>query len=137
MFENCTQTIIRQVESLEQMVNEFSAFARMPAPKFAPVPIKKLLEEVLFAQGVAFPDIDFIFEHQMSEDLLVMCDERLVNQALTNIYKNAAESVMRRVAEHGVDEHEGRIRTLVSVICLLYTSPSPRDRTRSRMPSSA
>ena len=23
------------------------------------------------------------------------------------------------------------------VICLLYTSPSPRDRTRSRMPSSA
>jgi len=116
VFENCTQTIIRQVESLEQMVNEFSAFARMPAPKFAPVPIKKLFEDVLFAQGVAFPDIDFVFEHQMGEDLLVMCDERLVNQALTNIYKNAAESVMRRVSEHGVDEHEGRIRTLVSVI---------------------
>ena len=28
-------------------------------------------------------------------------------------------------------------RTTPSVVCLLYTSPSPRDRTRSRMPSSA
>ena len=30
-----------------------------------------------------------------------------------------------------------RIRALAYYACLLYTSPSPRDRTRSRMPSSA
>ena len=32
---------------------------------------------------------------------------------------------------------DGRVKTLHPNICLLYTSPSPRDRTRSRMPSSA
>ena len=115
VFENCTQTIIRQVESLEQMVNEFSAFARMPAPSFAPVPFFKLVEDILFAQGVAFPDIDFTLSDEFSEDTLVMCDKRLINQALTNIYKNAAESVLRRVNELGADEHEGIIKTELSV----------------------
>ena len=32
---------------------------------------------------------------------------------------------------------EGRMRLAAYLVCLLYTSPSPRDRTRSRMPSSA
>ncbi len=115
VFENCTQTIIRQVESLEQMVNEFSAFARMPAPSFAPVPFYKLVEDILFAQGVAFPDIDFALDNHLLQDTLVMCDKRLINQALTNIYKNAAESVLRRVNELGEDEHVGIIKTILSV----------------------
>jgi len=116
VFENCTHTIIRQVESLEQMVNEFSAFARMPAPNIAPTSLSKLIQDVLFAQGVAFPNIDFIYDHDMNDDLMAMCDERLITQALTNIYKNAAESVLRRVTELGADEHEGRIRTWVSAL---------------------
>ena len=39
--------------------------------------------------------------------------------------------------ENLLDETGGHIRVHRSYICLLYTSPSPRDRTRSRMPSSA
>ena len=41
------------------------------------------------------------------------------------------ESTIEKVKKHP--------KTLVKVVrtCLLYTSPSPRDRTRSRMPSSA
>jgi nitrogen fixation/metabolism regulation signal transduction histidine kinase len=34
-FDRCTETIVRQVGDIGRMVDEFSAFARMPAPKFA------------------------------------------------------------------------------------------------------
>lgn len=115
VFQNCTQTIIRQVESLEQMVNEFSAFARMPAPNFESAPLRKLIQDTLFAQGVAFPDIEFEFNDETSGELMVRCDGRLINQALTNIYKNASESVLRRIAELGRGEHDGLIRTRLSI----------------------
>jgi len=111
VFENCTQTIIRQVGSLEQMVNEFSAFARMPAPNFGTTDIRHLLEDVLFAQGVAFPDTNFELEDMTQGPLNAFCDERLITQALTNIYKNAGESVTRRNDETGHDEPQGVIRT--------------------------
>ncbi len=116
VFLNCTQTIIRQVESLEQMVNEFSAFARMPAPDFSPASLRTLVEDTLFAQGVAFPDIDFVFKDEIEDDISLRCDARLINQALTNIYKNAAESVLRRISDSGADEYDGRIRTQISII---------------------
>ena len=45
------------------------------------------------------------------------------------------------IAAHGLqklsDDAERQIGRLLAKACLLYTSPSPRDRTRSRMPSSA
>ena len=40
------------------------------------------------------------------------------------------------IADVGIDDQDG-VQKKWSIICLLYTSPSPRDRTRSRMPSSA
>ncbi len=114
VFQNCTQTIIRQVGSLEQMVNEFSAFARMPTPNFAPTNIRDLVEDVLFAQGVSFPEIKFDFEDETTGPLLISCDERLITQALTNLYKNSGESIGRRVDASGDDELVGNIRTVIS-----------------------
>ena len=43
-----------------------------------------------------------------------MCDERLINQALTNIYKNAGESITRRLDNIGVDDADGVIKTEIS-----------------------
>ncbi len=114
VFKNCTETIIRQVSSLEQMVDEFSAFARTPAPNFANIALRDVLNNVIFAQGVSFPDISFDVKDNSKGNLWTKCDERLITQALTNIYKNAGESVMRRVNEQGADEHEGRILTEIS-----------------------
>ena len=115
VFQNCTETIIRQVSSLEQMVNEFSAFARMPAPNFENTDIRKLLENILFAQGVAFPEITFSLDDDIEEELWVMCDERLITQALTNLYKNAGESVTRRLETTGHDAESGIIKTRVTL----------------------
>ncbi len=103
-FDRCTDTIIRQVGDIGRMVDEFSAFARMPAPKFAEVDPGELLREAVFSQRVANPDIEMEIE-EPDAALRLTCDPRMVGQALTNILKNAVEAVHAAGRPRG----EGRI----------------------------
>jgi len=116
VFENCTDTIIRQVGTLEQMVNEFSSFARMPEPDFSDHNLMDILEHVAFAQGVAFPDVKFqIFNKDKKEHIPVSCDIHLMSQALTNVLKNAAESISERLDQSGLDHSDGLVSISVQV----------------------
>ena len=103
-FDRCTDTIVRQVGDIGRMVDEFSAFARMPAPKFAEDDAAELLRQAVFAQRVAYPDVPVELEEPLERAPLV-CDPRMVGQALANVLKNAGESEMaRRQVE---PEHHG------------------------------
>ncbi|MEL6687108.1 MAG: ATP-binding protein [Pseudomonadota bacterium] len=114
VFDNCTETIIRQVSSLERMVDAFSAFARMPEPEFEDINFADIVENVLFEQRVAFPEIQFERVSPWPEALHVRGDERLLTQALTNLYKNAAEAVLRR-ADQKDENWTGQIQTHVTL----------------------
>ena len=103
-FENCTQTIIRQVGSLEQMVDEFSAFARMPSPELVDTNLGAILQDAIFAQGVSFPEIRFLKAGIWSKETHVRGDERLLSQAIANVLKNSGEAVQRKM-EAGVAGH--------------------------------
>ncbi|MDP3659714.1 PAS domain-containing sensor histidine kinase, partial [Phenylobacterium sp.] len=94
-FDRCTDTIVRQVGDIGRMVDEFSAFARMPAPKFAEHDAAELLRAAVFAQRVASPDIKVELQEPAPETPL-LCDGRMLSQALTNVLKNAAEAVNAR-----------------------------------------
>ncbi len=114
-FSNCTKTIMRQVSNLGRMVDEFSAFARMPAPVLETVGLNTIIEDTLFASRVAFPDIKFIYDKSKIIETDVFCDERLISQALTNIYKNAGESISRRLEQTGPKKWDGLITTVLSI----------------------
>ena len=105
-FDRCTDTIVRQVGDIGRMVDEFSAFARMPAPKFAQMDAVELLRAAAFAQRVASPEIDVEFIEPEVEIELVG-DSRMLGQALTNVLKNAAEAVEAR--GHRAPRTKGRI----------------------------
>lgn len=96
-FDRCTDTIIRQVGDIGRMVDEFSSFARMPAPKFAEEDAAELLRAAVFAQKVAQPDIalDLV---EPDGVIPFTADGRMVAQALTNVLKNAGEAVGARHA---------------------------------------
>jgi two-component system nitrogen regulation sensor histidine kinase NtrY len=101
-FDRCTDTIVRQVGDIGRMVDEFSAFARMPAPKFAEQDAVELLRAAVFAQRVASPDIGVELEEPTPAVTLV-ADGRMLNQVLTNVLKNAAEAVgARRSGDKGL-----------------------------------
>ncbi|MBC7668737.1 ATP-binding protein [Caulobacter sp. DWR2-3-1b2] len=94
-FDRCTETIIRQVGDIGRMVDEFSAFARMPAPRFAPANLAEMLRQAVFAQRIVDNETDVMIE-EPGEDVWISCDARMVGQALTNILKNAGEAVGAR-----------------------------------------
>ena len=101
-FDRCTDTIIRQVEDIGRMVDEFSSFARMPAPRFEETDGRELLRQAVFAQRVANPELSVEMEEPAPEGM-INADSRMVGQALTNVLKNAAEAVAaRRLADPGV-----------------------------------
>jgi len=91
-FITCTETIIRQVGDIGRMVDEFSSFARMPQPVIEPHDFLELCRQAIFLQKTAFPEIKFSF-HCDAEALEVNIDFSLMGQALTNLLKNAVESI--------------------------------------------
>lgn len=92
IFLKMTDTIIRQVADIGRMVDEFSDFARMPAPKFAIDDLAEIVRQAVFAQKIANSGIEYSIECP-PEPVLVSMDSRLIGQALTNLLKNAAEAI--------------------------------------------
>src|SRR5882672_6291295 len=92
VFEQCTDTIVRQVEDIKRMVDEFSRFARMPKPVITSEDVADTVRQAVFLQRVGSPDIDIAFETE-SEKMPAKFDRRLISQALTNIIKNATEAI--------------------------------------------
>lgn len=105
-FDRCTDTIVRQVGDIGRMVDEFSAFARMPAPRFDRVDVTEMLRAAVFAQRVASPDLTVELADPAPQ-IALLADGRMIGQALSNVLKNAAEAVEAR--RLGSDELKGRI----------------------------
>ncbi len=103
VFEQCTQTIIRQVGDIGRMVDEFSSFARMPQPVMRDEDIGELIRHAVFLQRVSNPQITFALLTP-DEPIHVECDGRLVSQALTNVLKNAGEAVRAKFGKEGDEE---------------------------------
>ena len=92
IFEQCTATIIRQVDDIKRMVDEFSRFARMPKAVIAAEDVADTVRQVVFMMRVAHPDIDFEVDLP-AESMPARFDRRLISQGLTNIVKNATEAI--------------------------------------------
>jgi two-component system nitrogen regulation sensor histidine kinase NtrY len=106
VFYQCTDTIVRQVDDIKRMVDEFSKFARMPKAVIAGEDVADTVRQVVFLMRVGNDDIDIDLE--LGEDpMLARFDRRLISQGLTNIIKNATEAV---AAVPQSERGRGRIR---------------------------
>jgi two-component system nitrogen regulation sensor histidine kinase NtrY len=92
VFEQCTDTIVRQVDDIRRMVDEFSHFARMPKPVLANEDVADAVRQTVFLMRVGNSEIDI--DVDITEDPMpARFDRRLISQALTNIIKNATEAI--------------------------------------------
>ena len=113
IFINCTDTIIRQVGDIGRMVDEFSDFARMPSPKFQSEGLNELIQEAVFMQQVAHPEISY-GSTPSDNALQLNCDRRQVAQAMTNLLQNASDALTEAHETDGeinvsVMEDDGRV----------------------------
>ena len=106
VFQQCTETIIRQVDDIKRMVDEFSQFARMPKAVIGSEDIADTVRQVVFLQRVGNADIEI--DAEVAEDPMpARFDRRLISQALTNIIKNATEAI---AAVPPAEREKGHIR---------------------------
>ncbi len=98
VFDQCIDTIVRQVGDIGQMVDEFSSFARMRKPTKTSGDLREAVRDAAFMQSVANPEIS-VTADVPSSPVTAVFDARLVGQALTNVVKNAAEAVSARIGD--------------------------------------
>jgi len=98
VFDECTRTIINQVDELKLLVNEFSNFARMPATNPVPNDIHQIIDETVLLYKEAHKKILFEIVREHAVPLLNL-DKEQMKRALINILDNAIHSM----------ENEGKI----------------------------
>jgi len=102
VFDQCVETIIRQVGDIGRMVDEFSSFARMPKPNLAVVDIRPILQEACFLTEISKQNIELTRDFE-DKSLRGAFDSRLIGQAFANVIKNASEAIeTRQIQEQNV-----------------------------------
>jgi len=109
IFKDCTETIFRQVDDIRRMVDEFSAFARMPTAVIRPHDLSALVREAVVLQREAHSDIDFSVKIE-KDNFSVPCDHRQLRQAVTNLIQNAVDAI-----SENPDSSRGRGSVTVSL----------------------
>ena len=94
IFEQCTDTIIKHVEDIGCMVNEFSEFARMPEPEMRDCNLNGIVEGAVALERQAFPNVDINIEGKV--DNKVVCDEAQIRRVVTNLVQNAIDAIGQR-----------------------------------------
>lgn len=98
-FTACTDTIVRHVEDLGRMLDEFSSFARLPQPVMQNENLANICRESVLLQRHAHPEIQYQLQIPAETNFRLSCDARLVRQALTNLLKNSYEAIEAKAEE--------------------------------------
>ncbi|OUT98411.1 MAG: two-component sensor histidine kinase [Flammeovirgaceae bacterium TMED32] len=112
LFITLTDTIVRQVEDIGSMVDEFSSFARMPRAVIKETELVDLVKEQVSLQETAHSNIDFFLDGA-EEKIPVQCDARQIRQVITNLLQNSVDSITTR--KKTFKKHSGKIKILLSI----------------------
>jgi two-component system nitrogen regulation sensor histidine kinase NtrY len=129
-----TSSIVREVEALKTLVDEFSQFARLPAAHLASTSLNGVIEDALALYEGLFADVRFV--KRLAPDLpAARIDAAQIKRVLINLIDNAIEAMKRRGTVElttGFDRIDGRVR-----IEIADDGPGirPEDRDRLFVPS--
>tara|TARA_B100001057_G_scaffold451024_1_gene493629 strand:- start:5538 stop:7796 length:2259 start_codon:yes stop_codon:yes gene_type:complete len=112
LFITLTDTIVRQVEDIGSMVDEFSSFARMPRAVMKEIELIDLVREQVSLQETAHSDIDFFIEG-VEKKIMVQCDARQLRRVITNLLQNSLDSITAR--KESSKTYNGKIKILLSI----------------------
>jgi two-component system nitrogen regulation sensor histidine kinase NtrY len=108
-LEQLTSVIVRQTNDIGRIVDEFSKFARMPEPELRTVCLSELISGAILLQKNGQPNVTF--NTDLSADpLMADLDATMINQALTNLLKNAGEAIDGYREKLGDDTFQPEIR---------------------------
>ena len=114
LVDECASTIVGEVESLKDLVAEFSQFARMPAPRVSKTDLNQLLNETLLLYEGLFESVNFN-KNFLNELPNVMVDKKQIRRVVINLIDNAAEAMDRSGTIDITTDHDAR-KNLVNIL---------------------
>jgi two-component system nitrogen regulation sensor histidine kinase NtrY len=116
LVDECTATIVGEVESLKGLVDEFSQFARMPSPRTVPTDLPQLITDTIALYNGIFADVRLV--QRLAPGLpLVRLDPEQIRRVIINLVDNAIEAMERRgaiVIETQLDAGNNLVRITVA-----------------------
>jgi two-component system nitrogen regulation sensor histidine kinase NtrY len=89
VFQSCIETILVQVDSLRDLVNEFSKFSRLPSIKTKPSNVNDLILDVANFYSLSYPKVQFDTSGLDSQIPIVLLDKEQMNRVVMNVVANA------------------------------------------------
>ena len=105
-FSNYLDTINKQIQEIEHLINEFSDFARMPKPIIKKISLNQVISRVLNLNELSEPEIKFIFK-EMDKKNYIYGDDGQFNRVFVNLFKNSIESINEKRSKN--DNFKGKI----------------------------
>jgi len=102
IFEQSLNMITRQVDDIHHLVDEFSSFARMPAPILNHVNVFVIVREYVEPLNISFDKITIKLDNTKYKNIFIMADEKQIRQAIGNIIKNSYENIITNNIKNGV-----------------------------------
>ena len=130
IFDECTQTIIDEVDGLRHLVDEFSRFARMPAMVKAPIDLHAMLKSALSPYSLHYQHVRFRARFSQEVPSLHV-DGRQLKQVFNNLIDNAIQA-MRERGEIFVRTFYDALRKVVTIHCA-DTGPGIPDDVKERL----
>ncbi|MEN6484439.1 MAG: ATP-binding protein, partial [Syntrophobacteraceae bacterium] len=92
IFDECTRTIIQQVDHMKHLVNEFSKFARLPRAQLSECNLAEIVEDALALYRHTRPEVKFRLEHACALPRLKL-DPDQFKQVMLNLFDNALHAL--------------------------------------------
>tara|TARA_B100000745_G_scaffold148330_1_gene96961 strand:- start:1618 stop:2826 length:1209 start_codon:yes stop_codon:yes gene_type:complete len=105
-FSNYLNTINKQIQDIEHLVNEFSDFARMPKPVLKKIELSNVISRSISLHELSEPGIKFIFSKNKVMTN-INGDEEQLNRVFINLIKNSIESIHEKKSKNA--DFKGKI----------------------------
>ncbi len=131
ILESAVGSIVREVDNLNDLLQEFRDFARLPAPQTEIVPVKELIDETRASFQASYPEVVF-FQH-IGDDITVRADRGQIGRVFQNLIRNAIDAMDERgeITLYASLVTKGNIH--YSRIQIQDTGPGIKDRDREKL----
>ena len=129
VFDECTQTIIDHVDLIQNLVNEFSSFARFPTADPKPGHLLPIIEETVALYREGHPNINFEIQTTHAIPLLNL-DRQQIKQAMINLVDNAVAAIKKEGEIKIAIRHESNDKTVRIEVADTGSGISNEDKTR-------
>ncbi|MDR4465771.1 MAG: ATP-binding protein [Nitrospira sp.] len=133
VFDDATNVIINEVGSLKEMLDEFSKFARLPAPQMTRQSLHEVVGEVATLYREAQKDLDLILE--LDEDLPPLnFDREQLRRVFVNLFDNAVQAMNQKGRLWVGTKYDTKRRRAVVTVADEGPGIAPEDQDRLFVP---